>query len=48
MDTRTLIDDVNTKTARAVESIAEYAEAGKRVAQAVAASLEVVAKWGGR
>lgn len=48
MDTRTLIDDVKTKTAQALKSIAEYAEAGKRVAQAVAASLEVVAKWGGK
>lgn len=41
-----IIDDVNTKAARALEAVQAYAEACVKVAQAVKASLEVVAKWG--
>lgn len=48
MDTRALIHDVNTKTSRALAAIQEYAEAGKRVAQSIAESVEVVAKWAGK
>lgn len=45
METRTLIEDVNIKTARAMVAVQEYVQAAAKVAEAVKASLEEVAKW---